>query len=98
MPAVVPGPGPFYIRRTNAVGNVWFLRPNGEWAIQWQGGVGGYKLQTWKTPTGARRIAAQLSVSFRGHSISVMTDDPSTRPVETFFMPMLPTMSPTNSR
>lgn len=74
----------FYIRRTNAIGNVFYLRPNGEWIIEWQGGVGGYKLHTWKTERSARWRAVQLSMSFKDESISVVTDTPTPRVVETY--------------
>lgn len=51
----------YYIKRVNAAGQDFYLRPNGEWAPRFNaGGPTGYVLKTWKTPQGAENEAARL--------------------------------------
>ncbi len=62
----------FTIRRVNAIGNVFHFGLQNQWRIEWQAGVGGYKLRTYKTLTGARATAEWLAEQYPGQTISIL--------------------------
>ena len=72
----------FSIRRVNAIGNVFWLGLRGNWYIEWQSGIGGYKLQTYKTRKGAVRAAEAAAKAWPSQTVSVLDSDK--RVVETF--------------
>jgi hypothetical protein len=78
----------FYLRRTNIIGNIFFLCLGAEWRMQWNTGIGGYKVHTFKTQKGAARRADEIAKAHPGQTVSVLTDEgyPG-RVVETFGYP-----------
>lgn len=77
----------FYLRRTNTIGNVFFVGLTGEWHIEWRAGIGGYKVKTYKTLAGAKRAADTIAKAYPSQTVSVMTDEGGTRVVATFGYP-----------
>ncbi len=66
---------PFWVRRTNPVGNIFALGLRGQWHIRWNAGYGGYKIHTYKTVNRAKAAADALAKEHPGDTVSVLDYD-----------------------